>query len=141
MTSWLDFSKSTLAIYKWKCFWLEKLKCVTCDNPRCTETVSDTYRNLPSSETTNRNPSKAYETNIINKTVINHDFKNCYQFYPLTSATWLILNTIYKKLNKNGGAWLSRDLNTEDPGLNARFWLPNGFVLGDPRSKFTMLCK
>ena len=33
------------------------------------------------------------------------------------------------------------DLNTEDPGSNPRLGLLNGFVLGDPRGKFTTLCK
>ena len=33
------------------------------------------------------------------------------------------------------------DLNTEDLGSNPRLGLPNGFVLGDTRGKFTTLCK
>ena len=36
---------------------------------------------------------------------------------------------------------LNTDLNTEDPGLKSRLGLLNGFVLGDPRGKFTTLCK
>ena len=33
------------------------------------------------------------------------------------------------------------DLNAGDPGSNPRLGLLNEFVLGDPRGKFTMLCK
>ena len=33
------------------------------------------------------------------------------------------------------------DWNTEDPGLNFRLGLLNEFDLGDPRVKFTTLCK
>ena len=33
------------------------------------------------------------------------------------------------------------DLNAGDPGTNPRLGLLNGFVLGDPRGKFTMLRK
>ena len=32
-------------------------------------------------------------------------------------------------------------LNAGDPGSYPRLGLQNEFVLGDPRSKFTMLCK
>ena len=33
------------------------------------------------------------------------------------------------------------DLNAEDPGSNPGLGLRNGFVLGDPRDKFTTHCK
>ena len=33
------------------------------------------------------------------------------------------------------------DLNGEDPGSNPRHGLLDEFVLGDPRDKFTTLCK
>ena len=33
------------------------------------------------------------------------------------------------------------DLNVEHPGLNPQLGLLNEFVLGDPRNKFTTLCK
>ena len=33
------------------------------------------------------------------------------------------------------------DLDAEDPGSNPRLGLLNEFALGDPRGKFTTLCK
>ena len=33
------------------------------------------------------------------------------------------------------------DFNVEVPGLNSRFGLVNEFLLGDPKGKFTTLCK
>ena len=33
------------------------------------------------------------------------------------------------------------DLNAGDPGSNLRLGLLNVFVLGDPRNKFSTLCK
>ena len=33
------------------------------------------------------------------------------------------------------------DLNAEDLGSNPQLGLMNGFVIGDPRDKFTTLCK
>ena len=45
--------------------------------------------------------------------------------------------------SRGSGAQLSevRDLNAEDPGSNPLLGLLNEFVLGDPKGKFTMLCK
>ena len=41
-------------------------------------------------------------------------------------------------------AWLScegRDLSADDPRSNLQIILLNGLILGDPRGKFTTLCK
>ena len=47
----------------------------------------------------------------------------------------------YLKWRQRGSVIRVGDLNAEDPGSNPPFRLRNEFVLGDPRGKFTMLCK
>ena len=52
--------------------------------------------------------------------------------------------TLVRGEGKGEAAWLSvkvGDLNAGDPGSNPRLRLLNEFVLGDPRGKFTTLCK
>ena len=48
---------------------------------------------------------------------------------------------ISKVWRQRGSVVRVRDLNTEDPGSNPRLRLLNELVVGDPRGKFTTLCK
>ena len=45
------------------------------------------------------------------------------------------------QVGQRGSVVRAGDLNTEDSGSNPQLGLLNGFVLGDTRGKFTMLCK
>ena len=44
-------------------------------------------------------------------------------------------------LRQRGSVVRVGNLNAGDPGSNPRLGLLNEFVLGDPRGKFTTLCK